>query len=205
VPEGDYRVRVHLARERRTIVIPNLIRVDTTPPRIVLRSVIPPVFSPDGDRRRDRVSAYYRVDEPAKVFLYVNGKRRIEGRGRKLTGRLEWYGRVGRRSLRPGSYAISLLAVDNAGNRERSDERRVTLRYITLARETIRARAAFRFGVRVSTDATGYDWAFGGRRGRAARRKLVLRAPAEPGRYRLFVETRGRGDSALVIVEPRGG
>ena len=205
VPEGEYRVRVHLERARRTIVIPNVIRVDTTPPRIVVERVVPPVFSPDGDRRRDKIVAFYRVDEPAKVFLYANGKRRIVGRGHKLTGKLEWYGRVRGRPLPPGPYRVSLLAVDRAGNRTSSVERGVTLRYVTLARETIRARAGFRFGVRISTDATGYAWVFAGRTGRATRKKLVLRAPDQPGRYRLFVEARGHADSAGVIVEPRGG
>ncbi len=50
MPEGRYRPRVHLASERRTIVLPNPIRVDVTPPQIELRSLRPRVFSPDGDR-----------------------------------------------------------------------------------------------------------------------------------------------------------
>ena len=40
-----------LARERRTIALPNSIRMDATPPLIKLVSVRPLVFSPDGDFR----------------------------------------------------------------------------------------------------------------------------------------------------------
>jgi hypothetical protein len=78
------------------------------------------------------------------------------------------------------------------------------VRYIELARETIRAKARTRFGVRVDTDARSYTWLFAGRRGRSSARLLVLRAPAA-GRYRLFVEASGHGDSARVLVRPRGG
>src|SRR5712691_2925832 len=51
VADGTYKPRVHLAHEHRTIVLPNPIRVDATPPLIRLVSVKPRVFSPDGDFR----------------------------------------------------------------------------------------------------------------------------------------------------------
>ena len=51
-PEGVYRVRVHLADARRTIDIPNEMRLDTTPPELDVESILPRVFSPDGDRNR---------------------------------------------------------------------------------------------------------------------------------------------------------
>ena len=54
VAEGVYRPRVHLAAERRTIVLPNPIRVDVTPPVVELVSLAPRVFSPDGDGVRVR-------------------------------------------------------------------------------------------------------------------------------------------------------
>jgi len=54
----------------------------------------------------------------------------------------------------------------------------------------------------VQTDARSYSWLFARGRGRSSARYLVLRAPAKPGRYRLFVGARGRGDSARVVVTP---
>ena len=63
VPEARYRPRVRIEEHGRTIVLPNPIRVDTTPPRIRFTDVFPRVFSPDGDGQRDRVTATYEVDE----------------------------------------------------------------------------------------------------------------------------------------------
>ena len=53
VDEGTYRPRIHLDRQRRTIVMPNRIRVDTTAPRVVSFTARPLVISPDGDGRSD--------------------------------------------------------------------------------------------------------------------------------------------------------
>ena len=49
--EGEYRAKVHLARARRTIVIPNTMRLDTTAPVVTVEAIRPRVFSPDGDGR----------------------------------------------------------------------------------------------------------------------------------------------------------
>ncbi len=94
VPEGSYRPRVHLAAERRTIVLPNPIRVDVTPPRVELVGLSPRVFSPDGDGRAEKVVARYRVDERAGVLLYVDGEQRVRKRGQQRKGRIEWFGRL---------------------------------------------------------------------------------------------------------------
>ena len=51
---------------RRRSSCPNPIRVDTKRPRIKVVSVKPRVFSPDGDRRSDRVTVRYTVDERAR-------------------------------------------------------------------------------------------------------------------------------------------
>jgi hypothetical protein len=117
---------------------------------------------------------------------------------------MSWYGKIGGRSVRPGRYRLSVGAVDTAGN-ESTERVRLTVqvRYIELARDTIRAKARVRFGVRVDTDARSYRWVFAGRMGRSSSRLLVLRAP-RAGRYRLFVEANGHADSASVIVRPRG-
>src|SRR5687768_17976766 len=47
--------RVHLREERRTIVLPNPIEIDVTPPVVESLRLSRRVFSPDGDRRADRV------------------------------------------------------------------------------------------------------------------------------------------------------
>jgi hypothetical protein len=205
VPEGSYRPRVHLAEERRTIVIPNPIRVDVTPPEVQVLAVGRRRISPDGDGRSDRVTVRYGVSEPARALLYVDGQREVLTYRRPLEGALSWYGRVDGRPVPPGRYRLAVGAEDVAGNAAtRRDAGAVQVRYIELARERVRVKARTRFGIRVLTDARSYSWRFAGRTGRSSARFLVLRAP-RAGRYRLFVEANGHGDRAQVIVVPRAG
>ena len=202
VDEGIYRPRVELEERGRTIVLPNPIRVDTTAPRIRLLSARPQVFSPDGDGRRDRVTARYESNELSRAMMLVNGRRRVLSKFRSTEGQLVWFGRVNGRPVRPGTYEIRLRAFDRAGNR--SSSRRsipVVVRYIELVRERIEVPAGRRFAVRVLTDAVSYRWLFAGERGIRRKRVLVLRAPETPGAYRVIVALRGRfADSAEVVV-----
>jgi FlgD Ig-like domain len=203
VPDGDYRPRVRLADAHRTIVFPNEMKVDTVKPRIEHFSVSRRVFSPDGDGRADGISVAYELSERGRVRLLVNGKQRVRRFGQAPTGALQWFGKVRGRPVKPRLYRLELLAIDDAGNRSRRVfAGSVRVRYLELGLDTIRARAGTRFGVRVHTDARSYSWLFARGRGRSNARYLVLRAPAKPGRYRLFLGARGRGDSADVVVTP---
>ena len=204
VTEGDYRPRVHLAEARNTIELPNPIEVDVTPPEVRVVRFGPGTISPDGDGRSDRVQVDYRVDEDAHGLLFVNGRREVFTLFQRREDVMSWYGKVEGRSVRPGRYELAVGAQDTAGNESAERiELGVRVRYVELARETIRARARTRFGVRVDTDARSYLWLFAGRTGRSSERLLVLRAP-RAGRYRLFVEANGHADSARVVVRPRG-
>ncbi len=207
VEEGVYRPRVELEERGRTIVLPNPMRVDTTAPRIRLLRVLPQVFSPDGDGRRDRVTARYETDELARAMMLVDGRRRVLSKFRSTEGQLVWFGRVNGRPVRPGTYGIRLRAFDRAGNR--SSSRRiipVVARYIELTRDRVEVVAGKRFSVRVLTDAVSYRWLFAGERGVRRKRVLVLRAPETPGTYRVYASLRGRfADSAeVVVIEPPG-
>jgi len=199
--EGRYRPRVRLEKHGRTIVLPNPIRVDTTAPKIRVVRVFPRVFSPDGDGRRDRVSATYELDEPARALMLVDGRRRVLSRFRPLEGRLVWFGKVSGRSVRPGTYEIRLRAFDRAGNRSSSTGIvPVLVRYVELARYRVEVVAGRRFGVRVSTDAANYRWLFAGERGAGRRKVLVLRAPETPGAYTLYVSVGRYADKTEVVV-----
>jgi hypothetical protein len=201
VPEGAYRPRAELQRNRRTIVMPNKMRVDTTAPVITLSSVRPRVASPDGDGRRDRVTARYRLDENARPQLLVNGTRQARGRFGKLKGRLYWFGKIDGKPVRPGVYEIRLRAVDRAGNRSaRTRAVPVRIRYVELVRDRVGVVAGKRFSVFVWTDADSYTWLFAGRRGKAERRVLRLRAPETPGTYALYVKVGRWADRAEVVV-----
>jgi hypothetical protein len=199
VPEGTYRVRVHFARGRRTIVIPNPMHLDLTPPVLSVRSVTPDVFSPDGDGRADKVRALYSVSEPSRVSLLVDGRAGPVTPPRR-SGKLEWYAL----RRRPGVYALTLVAHDLAGNDSQpSVPAVVRLRFISIVQSRVVVPAGFRFGVRVSTDAKRYAWRLGARRGSATGKTLVLRAPLRAGRYTLAVTHRGNTDAVPVFVRPR--
>jgi hypothetical protein len=105
VPDGLYRLKLRLERDRRTILIPKTILVDTAPPRV---RVLGAVAGPDG------VAVRYRTNESARVFLLLNGKKVAHG-GRRS-------GRAGRMLTNPMGIpdplnGFTLVAVDRAGNR----------------------------------------------------------------------------------------
>lgn len=201
VPEGIYRPRVELERNGRTIVLPNPVRVDTTPPVVTLVGVLPRVFSPDGDGRRDRVVARFRLDEKARPILLVDGTRQALGRFGKREGRLLWFGKVDGEPVRPGLYEIRLRAVDRAGNRSaRTRGVPVRARFVELGRNRVEVAAGERFSIFVSTDADSYDWLFAGKRGTRERRVLRLRAPELPGTYALYARVGSHADRAVVVV-----
>lgn len=205
VPDGSYKPRVELARSRRTIVLPNPIRVDTRPPRVVLVRAVPRVFSPDGDGRADRVVVSYRVDEPAQVSLYVDGVRRVVKKGSKTAGTIDWFGKVGGAPLPRGTYALTLVARDLAGNvGRRTPATRVVLRYVALGRTRIVVGRGGRFAVLVSADARLVQWQLGARLGTARPGTLHLRAPAAAGRYTLTVREHGHAVRAAVVVRAAG-
>jgi hypothetical protein len=199
VTDGSYRPRIELGR--REIVMPNRIEVDTRAPRIAITKVSRAVFSPDGDGRFDSITVRYRQSEPATPSLVVNGRPFETKRSALPTGEFRWYGRRAGRALPPGSYALSLRTEDLAGNRSRrTDPARVRIRYVELARSTVRVRAGFRFGIGVHADAGAVSWRLGRRRGIVRPGLLVLRAPSRPGRYTLTVSTHRHSDRARVLV-----
>jgi flagellar hook capping protein FlgD len=201
VPDGTYRPRVHLAREHRTIVLPNPIRSDATKPLIRLDSVAPPVFSPDGDFQREYVRLRYRTSERARAILYVNGDRWGTVHDYVRAGKLDWGGRAVRR-LPAGLYRVRLRAQDLAGNVGPPTRALVVrIRYIQVRPHVVRVRAGTRFSVRVGTDAVRYTWHIGSRGKKARGHVLTIRA-GEPGRYVLRVAANGHVARIVVLVRP---
>ena len=201
VGDGAYKPRVKLALNRRTIVLPNPIRVDTTPPRVELVQAKPLLISPDGDGRADRVIVSYRVDEPAQVSLYVDGVRRVVKRGSKQTGTIDWNGKVASTPLATGPHELSLVARDLAGNLgERTAPRRIVIRYVSLGRRKIVVRPGGTFALLVSADATRVEWHLGRRSRSVPPGTIHVRAPLQPGRYTLTVREHGHAVRATVIV-----
>lgn len=204
VPDGTYRPRLRLAEEGRTIEFPNEIVVDTNPPEITVLGVGRRVISPDGDRIAPGTTVRYRLGERRRALLLVNGKVAIRSHSRNPRGALHWYGRRAGKGLPAGRYRLAVAVEDDVGNRSVAPAAVVRIRYIELARSTLRAAAGGRIRVGVSTDARQYAWRLAGATGLARGRVLRLRAPGA-GRYTLVVTANGHSDRARLLVRGRAG
>jgi hypothetical protein len=203
VPDGLYHPRVRLDLLEKTFDLPNPIQVDTKAPHVTVVSVTPRVISPDGDRRGDRVDVVVRTDERAQASLLVDGGQRVLGRPRRLLATLRWYGQVDGRSLPPTTVALAVSAVDAAGNRSKATPAgSVRVRYIEFAKSVFRVHAGGVLAVVVSTDAKSVGWRLGGRRGQGRPPRFRVRAPANPGRYSLYVFVQAHAARARVTVVP---
>jgi len=190
VPDGAYQGRIQL--DYRTIFMPNRIHVDTTAPVVRLLSVTPRVLEPG-----KAVKVRYAVDESARVIVFLNGKLALRGRSTRLKWKLEWEPRV-----KPGRYSLTLTARDRAGNLS-NVSRAVTLVVpLHLVTHSVQAVAGSRFAVRLRSDGRAYRWRIGKRRGSASARRLRLRAPKKPGRYKLVITQDGL-EHVVVLVVPR--
>lgn len=206
VEEGTYRPRVHLDAQRRTIVMPNPIRVDVTPPRVESFTARPLVISPDGDGRFDRAKIRYRVSERSVVELYVDGRRALRRLGTRTTGTLDWFGVAGGEPLPQGRYLLRVVARDVAGNLgRRSGSRTVAIRFLALGRDRVVTAPGARFAILALSQARTLRWTLARRTGAARPGTLVLRAPDEPGRYVLRVDANGHVERAVVVVREAAG
>jgi hypothetical protein len=202
-PDGAYRVKIHLARQHQTIVLPNTTLIDTTPPEIVSVTGNRGEFSPDGDNQADFVRLTYKLSKPARLALYLGGRRILLTHFYPQEGTVAWRGLGHRGLLRPGRYTLEVGALDRAGNRTPPEERarvHVRLRYIALASRRIVARSGQKFEIGVSTDAVRYRWQLGPRKGRNGGGVLRLTAPKRRGVYTLTVTEQDHRDRARVIV-----
>ena len=200
VPDGRYRPRVHSRHAHRTIVLPNPIRVDTKPPNAEIARVRPRVLRPGR-----KLTVHYRVSEPAHVSIYVNDKRVVRGRTARMVAALNWNGAVpqGGRAFSPGSYELTVVARDIAGNIS-APSRAVSIRIPIVALPVhVHPKVGTRFAVRLRTDGRQYRWQLGRKHGISRARRLILHAPQAPGRYTFVV--RQHGDHAAVRVIVRTG
>jgi len=200
VSDGTYRPQVHLAKDHRTILLPNKIVVDTKVPHIALARTNVRVVSPDGDAKHDYLTIFFHVSEPARAVLFANGRRVVKLKSFEQRS-LQW-GRRNGMPAKPGIYRLQLRAIDQAGNSgPPSPVFEIRIRYIDLGKHVIRTRAGGRIVADVSTDAHLYNWRIGSRHGRVRKRHLVL-AAGPAGTYQLVVSERGHSAKATVVVSP---
>jgi flagellar hook assembly protein FlgD len=209
VPDGVYRLRVRLAKERRTILMPTPIFVDTTRPKVRLAGVSPSVFSPDGDGRKDKVTLTYTASEGGRPFIIENGTVAGEGgfghRGRSV---VEWDGTLRGQPLPAGRYELRIRFRDRAGNfSAQSNPVDVQIAYVRVSPALILVRRGGSLRFHAASEATGLSWRLT-QRGRAvlsgtASPGVVERALPKrlrPGRYLLQVTANGHSDTVLVRI-----
>jgi hypothetical protein len=202
-PDGVYKPVVKLERSHRTLVLPNPIELDTTPPVITVRKIPHAIISPDGDGHNDVFRETYRVREPAHGILSVRGQRVEFTLGQKPTGELVWNGKLGKPSkpVRPGMYVLRASAQDRAGNVSTPYAFAIVqVRYVALARKRVVVSPGGHFFLRVSTDAPTVAWRLHGRSGVERAGTMRLRAPKAAGVYHLYVTAAGHAAVATVVV-----
>jgi FlgD Ig-like domain len=203
-PDGSYFVRIHLSGAHQTITLPNRIVLDTTAPQIITVSRNRSEFSPDGDNQADFVRLTYQLSKPARILLFLDGKRILKTFHHPQSGSLSWNGKVDGSALPAGLYTLEVGAVDALGNSTPVPGRvrvSVQIRYITIATHKIAVAAGHRLVIGVSTDAKRYVWRLGQAKGNSRSHVLNLRAPTRRGRYTLVVEEHGHLDRAAVFVK----
>jgi hypothetical protein len=191
-PDGSYRARIQLGY--RTIYMPNRIHVDTTPPVVKLRNVGPRILQP-----RSRLKVRYLLNEPARVSVYLDGRRVVLGRSSRLKWKVDWPVRA-----RPGKHRVTVTARDAAGNLSNATRPVVVVVPLRVLTKRVTVRPSQRFAVRIQDDARAYFWRLGPGRGFASSRSLRLRAPKRPGHYRLVIRQDHVAHAVPVVVTRRG-
>lgn len=201
VPAGSYKPRVRLMRQRRTIVLPNPIRVDVTSPIVTFVSLAPRIVSPQPDHRAERAVVHYRVNEPARVVLLVDGRLAVRKRGTRQVGEIDWFGTVGGAPVSQGRHRLQLVAQDVAGNvGRRSEPKEILVRYIDVIPRVIEVRPGGIVTAHVLSSAARFSWKLGARSGSARPGLLKVRAPRQAGRFTLTVIANGHRARAAVLV-----
>jgi hypothetical protein len=201
LPAGTYRPVVHLAAEHRTIRLPTPIELDRRGPVVRIRHPIYTHISPDGDGRKDVFRVSYRLSEPGRGILLVDGRQVWITRAPARRGVLVWDGKLGGRAAKPGNHVLRASAEDAAGNRAESVPFAiVSVRYIRLGRTRVLAKPGTRFAILALSDAPEVSWRFARAHGVARTGTLRFRAPRKPGVYRLYVTFGDHAAKALVVV-----
>ncbi|CAB4870059.1 unannotated protein [freshwater metagenome] len=213
--DGTYRFRIGLARQGRSLTVPNGVRLDTKPAQPVVTRVLPahgpgPLILPgpkqavgvvSGTPGHDVEGFILRTDiSPAKVVRRF----RLPDRPARIT----WDGKVNGRPAVDGTYLLGLTETDSAGNRGSTPQHQfpvagptrgragVTVRHLGVAVPQLPARPGGIVSTRV--DARGRDWtwslapALGG--------KVLKKGKGRGNVIRLRVPLKARGLLTLAVA-----
>jgi hypothetical protein len=225
-PDGFYQVRVSLNRTGRSVIVPARLRIDTRPPRPVVREVRPgPIAAPGVANvvvRAARVSSHV----PTEVRIWRTDVERpqivAQGEIRPGLHRWRWDGRMDGVPAPPGTYLAQVGVRDQAGNlgrvprRVRGNDRPppgrpgLTIRALAAQPPTGPVRAGERVVVGVDSRHEPFAWSLrrAGRakpiaKGRQSEPRLSFKAPAE-GSGLYILDLRASGDLVRVPVLVQG-
>lgn len=219
VPDGLYRLRIRLENERRTILVPTTVRVDTKAPVASLLRVRPDAFSPDGDDRADQVKVIYRSNEEGRPELLVDGTSALMARNRaRGQASVNWNGKLDGELVEVGTYQLSIVVRDPAGNEsEPTAALPVRLRFLELDSDAYAVATGESLTFEVSTDATPIEWSLARRKRRGLHPPILsgtaehggsisveIPLSAHPGRYVLQVTANDYKERAAVTIEAGG-
>ena len=123
VPDGNYRLRVGLRAEGRSVTAPRVLRVDTHAPRPKIVAVTPPTLVPGSTGRRSRARIRFTgpSNPPAQIAVWrTDGGKPVavaHFRGRRGRHTATWDGLLDGKPAPEGSYLFSVTVQDKAGNR----------------------------------------------------------------------------------------
>ena len=119
-PDGVYRVRASLTRQGRSVVVPRLITLDTTPPQPRVVAIKPgQVVGPTAPEMSIRVKGISRHRPTLfRVIRTDRGKPELVAEGSRPGGLRKWVwdGRSGGKPAPPGVYVVQVIVQDRAGN-----------------------------------------------------------------------------------------
>jgi hypothetical protein len=124
----------------------------------------------------------YLLNEPARVSVYLDGKRVLLGLSSRLKWKVEWPVRA-----HPGRHRVTVTARDTAGNLSNATRAVVVIVPLRVLTNQVTVRPRERFSVRISDDKRAYFWRLGPNGGFAGSSVLRLRAPKRAGHYRLVI------------------
>jgi hypothetical protein len=145
-----------------------------------------------------RLKVRYLVNEPARVSVFLSGRRIVLGRSTRLKWKVEW-----KAHGRPGKYRVTVAARDAAGNLSNATRPFSVVIPLRVLAHCVRITPSARFALRLESDGRAYHWQLAKRGGLASTRRLVLRAPPAPGRYTLVIRQDKVAHLLRVVVRPK--